>query len=148
VSGDHTRRGGPRGSLNLSGLLWLAALGAGVYFALMYAPPYVESYEVKQMLRDVAATAVHEPSDEKLKRQILERARNIGSHYEIRDGQELRLPGVVLLDDDVVVNRDTSAKTIIIQVRYTKHVNYPFTQAQTEMTFSPAVKGDIAEIKW
>jgi hypothetical protein len=136
------------GAIDLSTALWASLAGLGIYFGIMIVPPYVESYEVKQMLRAVGNLAVHQTDDEALKREILTRARAIGSHYEIRDGQEMNLPGIVLLDDDVLVNRDAAAKTIILQVRYTKHLTYPFTQRQTELSFEPAVKVDISEVKW
>ena len=136
------------GALDLSTLVWGGLAGLVIYFGIMYVPPYVESYEVKQMLRQAGNVAVHQGDDEAIKREILEKARAIGSHYEIRDGQEMNLPGIVLLDEDIIVNRDVSAKTIILQVRYTKHVNYPFTQRQAELTFTPAVKADISEVKW
>ncbi len=136
------------GALDLSAVFWLGLVALAVYFGIMYLPPQVEAYEVKQMLRVVAAGAIRQRDDGAVRREILDRARNIGSHHEIRDGQELTLPGVVLLDDDVVVNRDEQTKTIILQVRYTKFVEYPFTQKQVEMTFAPSVKADISEVKW
>lgn len=142
------RRARAGGAVDLSALLWASLAGAALYFGIMYAPPYVETYEVKQMLRAVGALALHQKDDEALKREILAKARAIGSHYEIRDGQEMNLPGIVLLDEDVLVNRDVEAKTIILQVRYTKHLNYPFTSKQTEISFDPAVKVDISEVKW
>jgi hypothetical protein len=142
------RRRREGGAIDLSTALWASLVGLGIYFGMMYAPPYVESYEVKQMLRAVGNLAVHQVDDEALKREVLTRARAIGSHHEIRDGQEMNLPGIVLLDEDVLVNRDAAAKTIILQVRYTKHLTYPFTQRQTGLSFEPAVKVDISEVKW
>lgn len=142
------RRRREGGAIDLSTALWTGLAGLSIYFGMMYAPPYVESYEVKQMLRAVGNVAIRQADDEALKREILTRARAIGSHYEIRDGQEMNLPGIVLLDEDVLVNRDAAAKTIILQVRYTKHLTYPFTQRQTALSFEPAVKVDISEVKW
>jgi len=138
----------PTGALDLTAMFWLVLVALAIYFGIMYLPPQIEAYEVKHMLRVVAAEAVRQPDDGAIRREILSRARAIGSHYEIRDGQERILPGVVLLDEDIVVNRDVQAKTIVLQVRYTKYVNYPFTQKQAEMTFTPAVKADISEVKW
>ncbi len=140
--------GRARGALDLSTAVWLSLAGSIFYFGFMVVPPYVESYEVKQMLRTVGNLAIHQSDDGSLKREVINRARAIGSHYEIRDGQEMNLPGIVLLDDDVIVNRDTEAKTIVVQVHYVKHLNYPFTSKQTELGFDPAVKVDISEVKW
>jgi hypothetical protein len=136
------------GSLPYANLLWLALVGGVIYFGLMYLPLYVEQYEVKQLLQEIANTAWKEPDDEKLRLAVLEKAKNVGSHYEIRNGQELNIPGIVLLAEDVFVNRDTQAQTIVIQARYTKHVNYPFLKRQKAMTFSPSAKAELGTVKW
>lgn len=132
----------------MKNLFWLALVAVAVYFGIMYVPPYFEAYEVKQVLREAANMGWREPDDEKIRDFILNKCKQIGSHYEIREGQEITVPGVVLLNDDVFVTRNEQAKSIVLQVRYSKHINYPFTARQKTLNFSPSVKGDTTPVKW
>ncbi|HCF62365.1 MAG TPA: hypothetical protein DFS52_30785 [Myxococcales bacterium] len=129
-------------------MVWLAGLAALVYFGIMYVPPYVEQYEVKQVLREAANQAYRERSDDKLRSFIQTKCKQIGSHYEIRDGEERNLPGIVLLDDNIFVTRDETAQSIILQVEYEKHIYFPFTKKQRLLRFSPSVKGDLTPVQW
>lgn len=135
------------GESSLSSLLWLGGIAAIIYFGLMYVPVYVELYEVKQVLRQAGNRAYTEHNDETIRRFISEKLKEIGSHYEIRDGQEYNLPGIVVLDHDIFVNRD-EGKSIVLQVKYRKVINYPFTSRQKTLDFSPSHKADLAPVKW
>ncbi|MGI5864190.1 MAG: hypothetical protein ACOX6T_19340, partial [Myxococcales bacterium] len=136
------------GGSGATNMLWLAGLLALVYFGIMYVPAYVEAYQVKQVLREAVNLAYREPNDDKVRTFIQNKCKQIGSHYEIRDGEERNLPGIVLLDDHVFVNRDTSEQTIVLQVEYEKYIYFPFTKKQRVLQFSPSVKGDISPVKW
>jgi hypothetical protein len=136
-----------RGAASWVSLLLIAGIAAGAYFGLMYGPAYFEQIEVKQMLREQANTASRVP-DEALKANILNKAKQIGSHTEIQNGQEMNIPGIVLLDDDVYITRDDTTQMIIIQVSYAKRLDYPFTKKQKEIRFSPSVKESFAPVRW
>jgi hypothetical protein len=111
-------------------------------------PAYAENYEVKGVLREAVNEAVRKTDDDVIRTFIINKCKQVGSHYEIRDGQEMTLPGVVLLDEDVFVNRDTEAKQILLQVEYDQHLYFPFTKKEHVIHFSPSVKGDISPVTW
>jgi hypothetical protein len=142
------RRSNQRGAISPVGMLLTAGLIAGVYFGIMYLPTIFENLEVKQLMREASTLAVRGQSDDAIRLFIQQKAKQVGSHYEIRDGQEMNFPGIVLLDDDIHINRDEDTKKIIIQVSYTVRLTYPFTQKQKEMTFSPAVKESYSPVVW
>ncbi|MFN7130451.1 MAG: hypothetical protein ACK4N5_00115 [Myxococcales bacterium] len=136
-----------QGESSWSGVVWLGGIAAVVYFAMMYVPPYMESMEVKSVLREASTKAYHEQNDDVLREFIGSRLKQIGSHQELRDGQETSVPGLGVNDSDIVVNREPG-KSIVVRVRYAKAINYPFTKKQKVMYFSPAVKGDLTPVKW
>ncbi len=140
-----SRRRDEQGSA--SSYAWLAGIVAAIYFGAMYVPVYYEQYEVKAVLREAGNMAYTEQNDETIRAFISGKLKTIGSHYEIKDGQEYNLPGIVVLDDDIFVTRDPG-KSIVLQVQYQKVINYPFTKKQKTLYFSPSVKADITAVKW
>lgn len=138
---------GEEGGSSVGSLVWLGAIAAAIYFGAMYVPAYVEQYEVKQVLREAGNKAYNDRNDESIRQFISDKLKTIGSHYEIRDGQEYNIPGIVVLDDDIFVNRDPG-KSIVLQVKYQKVLNYPFTKKQKRLYFSPSIKADITAVKW
>ena len=135
------------GGSGLSTTMWIAAIGAVVYFGIMYVPPYVEAYQIKRVLREAANFARKDPNDDRVRDFIINKCKQIGSHYEIREGQERNIPGMVLLDDNIFIERDPG-QSIVLQVEYDKHLYFPLTQKQKVLHFAPSLKGDLTPVKW
>ncbi len=142
------RKSSQRGAISFVSMLMLAGLAVAGYFGAMYGPAYFEAFEVKQMLREASNMAARLGTDDQIREFILNKSKQIGSHWEIVDGEERNIPGLVLLAEDVFVNRDDYAKTIVVQVKYTKRLDYPFLKRQKELTFSPSVKESTRPVHW
>jgi hypothetical protein len=137
-----------RGSFNFRNVVWLSLLAAIVYFGVMYAPVIGEYYEVRSMLQNVANNHWR-PADydaEKMKNEILEKAKEIGETVEFNEGKPSKLAGLVLLVDDIFVNRDEQFVTI--QVKYDRYLKYPFIAKSTKLTFKPLVRQSSKPIKY
>lgn len=137
-----------RGGGTLELLFWMGGIAGVIYLGLMFIPVYSELWEVKTLMKEVAAKAYLDPNDDRLKQELTERLKQIGSHYEIQAGQEVNIPGIVVLDQDLFWNRDKDKQQVIVQINYDKRVNWPLTQKQKTFHFSPSVKYDISPVKW
>jgi hypothetical protein len=138
------------GAFKISGALWTAAIGAVIYFAVMYAPVYGEVYEVRSVLQKIANKHFRgsDYDPDKMKLEILQDVKEIGGTTEITEGKPQTLGGIVLLADDVFITRDDSTHTMILQVNYTRYIKYPFIQKNTVLKFSPTVKIDTSPVNW
>jgi hypothetical protein len=75
------RRGRPRGSpggSRLGLLLFLLTVGAGVYLAVVYVPPYWTYFGLHDVVRVAADTAAIKRDEEKARRDIIEAAKEQG----------------------------------------------------------------------
>jgi hypothetical protein len=137
-----------RGSFHFRDAVWLSLLGSAVYFGVMYAPIGGEYYEVRALLQKIANNHWR-PADydaEKIKDKILAGAKEIGETVEFNEGKPTKLAGLVLLVDDIFVNRDDEWLTV--QVKYTRYIKYPFLNKSTQMTFRPMSRVSTKPIKY
>lgn len=66
------------GKINFFSIVLLAILAAGVYFAVLLIPPYVEHYKFEEKLKAVANLAHRQHDDEVLMKEIQRECENLG----------------------------------------------------------------------
>lgn len=139
-----------RGASRIANLIWLSLFGAGAYFGVMWLPVFAEQYEVKSVLHAIAnenwKPGIYD--EEKVKDEIMKRCKSIGMETGVKDGQETSWGGMVLLADDVSVNMNESAKTLTLQVKYTRYIKYPFLAKNVKRDYSPFVVLDTRPVKY
>lgn len=114
----------PTGKVNLVGLLLLGAVGAAVYWAVMFVPKYVDNLEVKEAVEASLSSAGRAP-DSSVKDAILRRANapSMGSTTRVDEsGQPVELPGLGLTEDNIVIDADPNAKKVTVTVEYDRVV--------------------------
>jgi len=136
------------GEFKISTVVWAALFGAIIYFGVMYVPIYAEYYEVRSMLQVVANKhwRTSEYDHEKVKDEILREAKEIGETVEFQEGKPTKLAGLMLLADDVFVNRDD--EWLVLQVKYTRYIKYPFINKNTHLSFTPMVRVSSKVVDW
>lgn len=138
------------GGSSFTNLLWLSLLAGAVYFGIMWVPVFAEKYEVRSMLQGIGnenwKPGIYD--EEKVRTKILEKAKEVNAYTDIQEGQPRRLGGITLLASDVHVVRDDNAKTLTLQVKYTRSIKYPFLKKEVVRVYSPAVVIDTSATKW
>ncbi len=121
--------------MSVSTWLFLAALVAVLYAAVIFIPPWVDNLSVKEAV-EVAFTKGYFTADERLAEVVLNRVNTgqnaVGYHFEENDdGQRVEVPGLGLTTDNVTVFRDEATKGIRITVDYVREVRFkPFQKVK------------------
>ena len=102
-----------RGKIDLVGFLLLVVIASGIYAAVMFVPVYIDNYSVKHAVAVGCNLASIGSSEEKVRMEIRERLRN---------GGENAVPGLILRDDQIVIERNETAQTVSVRVDYARHV--------------------------
>ena len=139
-----------QGAFKFSSLVWLSLLGSAVYFGVMYLPVYAEVYQMREIIQEVGNKywRVEMYDVDKMKKELLDRAKEIGATIELVEGREKKLSGIIVLADDIFVTRDDAIHKMIIQVNYDRYIKYPFLDRNTKLKFSPSMKFDTDPTIW
>ncbi|MBI5544054.1 MAG: hypothetical protein HY901_09215 [Deltaproteobacteria bacterium] len=122
----HPRRH-DRGEFKIGSLIWLSLLGAIGYFGAMYGPVYNEQWELKSMLQDIANSSWVTFDMQKTHAAIVERAKKFD-----QDDQDT----FALADEDIVIVNDQNAKTLSLEITWTRNIKYPFLDKWTSRRFT------------
>ncbi len=126
----------------------LAGVLGGGYMGFIYVPLWVDNLSLKRIMREEAAMAWRYADDEALRKTIFEKSKQIGGHNEVVQGQQRWVPSVVLLLDDIYINRDNDRKMVTIQVEYDREVVYPWIGRKVTVHFAPVVTDSLEQVTW
>ena len=76
-----------RGAASWVTVLLVLGLAAGAYAAVVFVPPAVLHYEVKQVVRDYGNQAIKNPNDEQLLRGMVQKIRSLDERRGRRRGR-------------------------------------------------------------
>ena len=118
-----------RGKINLVTIFLLLAVAAGVYFAIMLVPPYMEHYKFEEKLRAVANMGIRVKDDDVLLKEIQRECEML----------EMDLPY-----DAVQVVRDPAhGKWLRITARYIRVIELEPFGSTIEMEFESDIHKDL-----
>ncbi len=121
----------------------IAAFVGFVYAVWMLSPPVLDNLDVKEAI-DVALNQARR-SDDDLKRLILNRLGRVGTHQAEDDfGNLVEKEGLGLTEDNVYIERDEVADTLLIRVTYDRVVQLRPSQYTYTLSFSPEKEGPIS----
>ncbi len=126
----------------------LAALGFGIYMAIVWVPLYADDYSMREAIQSVANSAWRNVADDELKKQLMEKAKRIRVYDRIVDGKQQDLPAIVLLADNIFITRDQEKKEILIQVTYERDFVYPIVGRPRSKTFTPSATASLTPVQW
>jgi len=122
-----------RGFSVVTALILIVAAGVA-WWGISYGPAYLDDMDVKTLLREAAAKAYHDPSDERIRLFILDKMRN--------------MPKLIVTPDDVRIERTETPKYIRIWVSYTRAVKPLFSSSERTLSFSKQAEQDLSPVKW
>lgn len=138
-----------RGGVSWVTVLVLACLVAGGYLLWVWGPVYLVQYEVKQVVRDFANQAVHNPSDADLRMRMVGRLAALDRIDSVdEDGRPVRIPVVNVRPDEVTWERTQQPPALHIAFEYTRSVRYPLLDRVGETTFAIDDTFDISRPDW
>lgn len=130
------------GKVNVLGLLMLAAIVAGIYFAFMLAPAYTDNMDVQGAIDAAYNQSVRD--DDVLRNIIRDKLRYVGEHEEDDGFGNLKVvQGLGLTDDDITIDRDGVNEAVTIQVNYSRKIDLkPFKRTMI-LHFHPRKSGPV-----
>jgi hypothetical protein len=129
----------------------LLALGVavGIYAAVVFGPPAVLHYEVKQVVRDYANQAIKNPDDERLIEGMLQKFRALDSEKVVDDaGRETRVPVIDLRRDEILWERSPSPPTLHVAFEYPRTLDLPFIDRSIERVYQVDMNLDLTRADW
>jgi hypothetical protein len=140
---------GERGAASWVTVLLLVGLVVGGYLAVVFVPPAVLHYEVKQVVRDYGNQAIKNPNDEELIRGMLHKIRSLES-VEVIDGsgKKTRVPVIDIPKDEVVWERTKDPPTLHVAFEYPRTIEYPFLDRTDERVYRVDLTMDQTRADW
>lgn len=135
----------PRGKTDLSTLFWVVVVAAAIYAGVIFIPVYADHFDVKEAV-NAAYNAAGKENDAGLRAKMQFMLRNTGTHKETDDfNYTVVKPGLGLTDDQIVIERNDVARTVLIAVDYARDVQLKPTQQVVKLHFSEKKEGPIVQ---
>ncbi|AKJ03380.1 hypothetical protein ATI61_115153 [Archangium gephyra] len=131
----------PSGKISFGGLVLLILVAGGIYLGAMLVPFYVDNLDVKEA---VTAAFNRSPTadDDSLRRLIIERTGQMGSHWETDQfDQDILVPGLGLTADNITIERSSVSPEVRVEVEYTRRVRFKPTQHVRVLRFHVVKEG-------
>ncbi|HEY3447069.1 MAG TPA: hypothetical protein VGK67_11925 [Myxococcales bacterium] len=129
------------GETKLLNFVWLSIALTGVYFGVMYIPPYSEQWNVKSLLQDVGNSNWRNYDEEKVRAAI---AARIKEEYG-KDGKGL----FVLEPENIFIDNNDVTKKLTVRITWTRIIPYPFIKGkQVQKTFTQQYMVDTNPVKY
>ncbi len=140
-----------RGAASWVTMLLLLGLAAAAYAAVVFVPPAVLQYEVKQVVRDYGNQAVKNPDDEALLQGMIQKIGTLQQEPGVdAAGKRIWIPVVSLRREDVLWerNRDATPPTLHVSFEYPRTIDLPWLDRSLERVFRVDLTMDIARPDW
>jgi hypothetical protein len=115
----------PSGKISFGGLVLLLLIAGGIYLGVMLVPVYVDNFTVKEAVTVAHNRIAQGADDESIRNVIMERTSRLGYHWERdRFDQNIRVPGLGLQPEQIIVERSMVTPSVKIQVDYERRVRF------------------------
>lgn len=133
----------PHGKVSITTLILLAAFAAGIYALIVLSPIVGDNFSVQEVVA-IAYNQSNKYDDEALRNLIREKLRRVGTHKKDDGfGNISEEMGLLLTDEQIVIDRNVPAGTIRIQVDYEREVELKLIRRVVYLQFHPAKEGPI-----
>jgi len=150
-SPGRSSRRGERGAITWVTALFLAALTAGGYLLVVWAPVWVVHYEVKHVVRDYGNRAVKDQNDQQLVLDMCAKLRSLDSSRALGpDGRVESRPSVEVSPQEVLWERNLSSRPPELRVAFTyrRQLYYPVVERWSEVDMQVDITQDIGLPDW
>jgi hypothetical protein len=130
-------------------VLLVLGLGAAAYAAVVFVPPAVLHYEVKQVVRDYGNQAIKNPNDEQLLRDMVQKIRSLDGVQGVDEaGRKVQIPVVDLQKEDVVWERTKEPPNLHVAFEYPRTLDLPWLNRSIERVYRVDLNLDQARADW
>jgi hypothetical protein len=144
-----SRRLGERGGVSWVTLLLVVVVAGAGYLTWVWGPIYVESYTVKQVVKDYANQAIKNPNDAELRAAMVAKIHSLGQIDAVdASNRPVKVPAIPMVESEVTWQRDAQAKTLRIAFDWERQVVYPFLDRVTVTTFTFDKTEDLNRADW
>ncbi len=128
----------------------LVLVVAGVaYAAVVFLPPAVLHYEVKQVVRDYANRAVKDREDRKLVADMVAKIRILDEVEEVDEsGRKVRVPVVDVRPEDVTWDRTDDPPSLHVVFEYARTLKLPFLERTLDRVYRVDITNDLTRPDW
>ena len=103
----------------------LLLIGGGIYLGVMLMPVYVDNFTVKEAVTVAHNRVAQGADDETIRNVIMERTSRLGYHWERdRFDRDIRVPGLGLQPEQILIERSTVSASMKIQVDYERRIRF------------------------
>ncbi|HLL52942.1 MAG TPA: hypothetical protein VK447_05310 [Myxococcaceae bacterium] len=133
----------PYGRINFTALILLAAIAAGLYAVILFAPVYADDWDVKEAI-NIAHNQIGKLSDGQARELIRGKLHYVGTHqqYDLY-GNLKTVQGLGLSDEAIVIERDHVRGTALIRVDYEREVYAKLIKRTFRVKFHPQRSGPV-----
>jgi hypothetical protein len=138
-----------RGAASWVTVLLVLGLAAAAYAAVVFVPPAVLHYEVKQVVRDYGNQAIKNPKDQELLLGMVQKIRSLDDVEGVDDaGRKVRIPVVDLQKEDVVWERSKEPPTLHVAFEYPRTLVLPWLDRSIERVYRVDLTIDQTRANW
>jgi hypothetical protein len=149
TSPERASRRPERGAASWVTVLLVLGLAAAAYAAVVFVPPAVLHYEVKQVVRDYGNQAIKNPNDEQLLRDMVQKIRSLDGIQGVDDaGRKVQIPVVDLQKEDVVWERTKEPPNLHVAFEYPRTLDLPWLNRSIERVYRVDLNIDQARADW
>jgi hypothetical protein len=138
-----------RGAASWVTVLLVLGLAAAAYAAVVFVPPAVLHYEVKQVVRDYGNQAIKNPNDEQLVRDMVQKIRSLDDVAGLDDaGRTVRIPVIDLKKEEVLWERSKDPLELHVAFEYPRTLELPFVDRIVERVYQVDLTIDQKRADW
>ncbi len=130
-------------------MLLVLGLAAAAYAAVVFVPPAVLHYEVKQVVRDYGNQAVKNKDDGQLLEGMVQKIRSLDTVQVVDDaGRTTRLPVIDLRKEDITWDRTTDPPALHVTFEYPRTLELPWADRVLERVYRVDLTMDLTRPDW
>jgi hypothetical protein len=138
-----------RGAASWVTVLLVLGLAGAAYAAVVFVPPAVLHYEVKQVVRDYGNQAIKNPNDEQLVRDMVQKIRSLDDAAGVDDaGRTVRVPVIDLKKEEVLWERSKDPPELHVAFEYPRTLELPFVDRIVERVYQVDLTIDQKRADW
>ena len=138
-----------RGFASWVTVLLLLVLAGAAYAAVVFVPPAVLHYEVKQVVRDFGNRAVKDPDDASLATAMVAKIHTLDEEDGVdATGRPAKFPVVDVRAEDVTWERTEDPPSLHVLFEYPRTLKLPFTERTIERVYSVDITNDLTRPNW
>jgi hypothetical protein len=138
-----------RGTASWVTVVLVLGLAAAAYAAVVFGPPMVLHYEVKQVVRDYGNQAVKNRNDAELVEKMIAKIRRLQEETVVDEtGRTVKVPVIDLRREDVTWERFETPPRLHVAFEYPRTLELPWLDRAIERVYTVDLTMDQTRPDW